>query len=172
MVSEVIHWVGLKVSHRDALNMLPVTEYDHNIRPFPALSLKDQSLVHWVCLFMPMICIHCACILHLYYLQMIQTCFVMVLKMEKCINDELAQISQWWKINELSLNVKKTNHMLFTKSRIGEIRRTEYLSTINWIGRTIFPIYPENISRNRNDTYKARNYLNQDGLLALYHTFI
>ena len=58
--------------------------------------------------------------------------------MKKCINDELAQISQWLKVNTLSLNVKMTNYMLFTKSKniplklnividnesIGEVRTT------------------------------------------------
>ena len=80
-------------------------------------------------------------------------------EMEKCINDKPAQISQWLKVNKLSLNVKKTNYVLFTKSRniplklnkvidnesIGEVGRTTFLGVfiINWIGRTIFPIYLE-----------------------------
>ena len=38
-------------------------------------------------------------------------------EMEKWINDELAQISQRLKVIKLSLNVKKTHYLLFTKSR-------------------------------------------------------
>ena len=38
--------------------------------------------------------------------------------MEKEINAELIHISLWLKINKLSLNVKKTHYMMFTKSRL------------------------------------------------------
>ena len=94
MVSEVMHWICLKVAYQDALNMLPITEYHHNISPFHAVFLKAQSLVHCFSLFISMICVHCASILHLYYLQMIQTCFVMVL------------ISKKWQ-NALMMNLHK-----------------------------------------------------------------
>ena len=110
-------------------------------------------------------------------------------QMEKCINDELAQISQWLKVNTLSLNVKKTNYMLFTRSRnrplklnividnesIGEVRRTKFLGVfidnkLNWKDHITY--ISGKISRGIGMIIKARNYLNQDGLLALYHAFI
>ena len=80
-------------------------------------------------------------------------------EMKTFINDELAQISQWLKVNKLSLNVKRKTCMLFTKSRnmplklnividnesIGEVRRTKFLGVfidkrLNWKD---IPIYLE-----------------------------
>ena len=38
-------------------------------------------------------------------------------KMEMNINSELAQISTWLKVNKLSLNIKKTHYMVFTRKQ-------------------------------------------------------
>ena len=42
--------------------------------------------------------------------------------LETNINQELAKISKWLKTNKLSLNVKKTHYMVFSKPRIGKFR--------------------------------------------------
>ena len=165
-----MHWIGLKVTYQDALIMLHITGYHHNISPVHVVFLKAQSLLHCFSLFISMICVDCASILHLYYLQMLQ-------------------ISQWLKVNKLSFNVKNTNYMLFTKSRniplklnividtgsIGEVRRTKFLGVfidnkLNW--KDHIPYISGKISRGIGMIIEARNYLNQDGLLALYYAFI
>ena len=38
------------------------------------------------------------------------------------INTEIARISKWFKINKLSLNIKKTNFMLFCKKRTRKVK--------------------------------------------------
>ena len=42
--------------------------------------------------------------------------------LETNINQELAKISKWLKTNKLSLNVKKTHYMVFSKRRVGRFR--------------------------------------------------
>ena len=109
--------------------------------------------------------------------------------MEQCIDDELAKISQWLELNKLSLNVKKTHYMLFTKPRniplklnividnasIGEGRRTKFLGAcfdnkLNFEGP--YFLYIWKISGGTEMINEARNYANQDCLLDIYHAFI
>ena len=51
---------------------------------------------------------------------MTQTCFFFhsedLSNMEITVNEELAGISQWLKVNRLSLNIKKTQYMTFTRT--------------------------------------------------------
>ena len=108
--------------------------------------------------------------------------------MEKEINEELIHISLWLKINKLSLNVKKTHYMVFTKSRIihdlnikidnesiDEIEKTKFLGVIidnklNWEENIAY--IAGKLSRGIGMIIKARHYLNKDALLSLYYGFI
>ena len=52
------------------------------------------------------------------YLQMIQICLLLVVISSLCIrriNEDLAKIQEWLCANKLSLNVKKTHSMIFTR---------------------------------------------------------
>ena len=81
-----------------------------------------------------------------------------LMELQTTSNSELAEISTWLKINKLSLNVKKTHHMIFTHKRkiqpsvalsieghpIDEVDNTNFLGVyldneINW--KSIFYIY-------------------------------
>ena len=104
------------------------------------------------------------------------------------INYELEQISLWLKVNKLSLNVKKTHYMVFTnkKSRtanlkisidnqiIDEVCQTKFLGVmidnkLTWKNHISYIC--GKISREIGMLIKARNYLNQTGLLSLYYSF-
>ena len=63
--------------------------------------------------------------------------------LEKTMNDELAKLVSWFKANKLSLNINKTNFMMFTKKRndrkvnisidnikISEVKETKFLGVI------------------------------------------
>ena len=41
--------------------------------------------------------------------------------MESNINNELTEISLWLKVNKLSLNIKKTHYMVFSKKKLQEM---------------------------------------------------
>ena len=69
------------------------------------------------------------------------------------INTELTKISTWLKVNNLSLNIKKTHYMIFTRNKfkhqlnrridgrtIDEVRKTKFLGVLNLIGKIIYHI--------------------------------
>ena len=109
--------------------------------------------------------------------------------LESQINEDLVQISLWLKGNKLSLNIKKTHYMVFTRSKIrniqlatnidgeslDEVRITKFLGVVidnklNWKDHIMH--IAGKISRGIGMMIKAREYLNKDGLLALYNAFI
>ena len=109
--------------------------------------------------------------------------------MEKYINWELSKISKWLKTNKLSLNVKKTRYIFFSKRRtrktslkliidgesIGEVQNTKYFGIIidnklNWIDHISY--IADKISRGVGMIIKARNYWSRDGLMCLYYSFV
>ena len=109
--------------------------------------------------------------------------------LESQINEDLVQISLWLKVNKLSLNIKKTHYMVFTRSKIrniqlainiddesiDEVRSTKFLGVVidnklNWKDHIMH--IAGKISRGIGMIIKARDYLNKDGLLALYNAFI
>ena len=88
---------------------------------------------------------------HPYYLLMILTCFavdLMLKTLENNINNELSQIYVWLKVNKLSLNIKETHHIVFTKRKlklqidgeaVKEVHKTKFLGVIidnklTWVG--------------------------------------
>ena len=108
--------------------------------------------------------------------------------MESIINDELSHISEWLKVNKLSLNIKKTQYMIFTKKKrkssidlkidgndIHEVCKSKFLGVLidnklNWKDHISY--VSSKISRSLGMIIKARNYLNKDGLVNLYYSFI
>ena len=109
--------------------------------------------------------------------------------MEQNINWELSKISKRLKTNKLSLNVKKTHYMVFSKRRtrktslkliidgesIGEVQNTKFLGIIidnklNWKDHISY--IAGKVSRGVGVIIKARNYLNRDGLMCLYYSFV
>ena len=109
--------------------------------------------------------------------------------LENNINNELSQISLWLKVNKLSLNIKKNHYMVFTKRKtpkfelklqidgedIKEVHKTKFLGVIidnklTW--KENISYICGKISRGIGMIIKARHYLNKDGLLALYYSFV
>ena len=97
--------------------------------------------------------------------------------MEKKVNSELTQISTWLKVNKLSLNVKKTHYMVFTRKKrqirlnikidghsIAEVQDTKFLGVyidnkLNWKKHTSY--LASKISKGIGMIIKARHYLNK-----------
>ena len=109
--------------------------------------------------------------------------------MQSLFNTELGHISQWLLANKLSLNVKKTHYMVFTKKMvarnvitikmngqaINEVNKTEFLGVIidnkiNW--KDHIKYIAGKVSQGVGMMIKARQYLRKEGLLSLYHTLI
>ena len=108
--------------------------------------------------------------------------------LENNINNELLNISLWLKVNKLSLKIKKTHYMVFCRRKrldvdvkllidgesIDEVQKTKFLGIIidnklSW--KYIDPISGK-IACGIGMIIKAREYLNKQGLLSLYHSFI
>ena len=108
--------------------------------------------------------------------------------MEKKVNSELTQISTWLKVNKLSLNIKKTHYMVFTRKKrqirlnikidghsIAEVQDTKFLGVyidnkLNW--KKHISYLASKISKGIGMIIKARHYLNKNGLIALYYSFV
>ena len=105
------------------------------------------------------------------------------------INSELLEISTWLKINKLSLNVRKTHHMIFTTKRkvkpsvalsieghsIDEVDNTKFLgiyldNKMNWKKHITY--ISGKVARGIGLIIKARKMLTSDALLTLYYSFI
>ena len=111
-----------------------------------------------------------------------------LIDLQTTINSELAEISTWLKINELSLNVKKTHHMIFTHKRKIQPSVPSALKDIPSMKLTtqFLGVYLDNkINWKRNISYisgkvargigliiKGRKMLISDALLTLYHSFV
>ena len=109
--------------------------------------------------------------------------------MDTIINQELKEISEWLKVNKLSLNIKKTHYMIFTTKRkrlvdvslqidghiINETDSTKFLGVIidnklSWKNHIKHVV--GKVSRGIGMILKARKLLNQDALITLYYSFI
>jgi Reverse transcriptase (RNA-dependent DNA polymerase) len=109
----------------------------------------------------------------------------------KSINIELSKLSDWFRANKLSLNVKKTNYILFGKkrlpnfdqnfeliidgNRLERVQSTKFLGVyidekLNWIAHTNHVSL--SISKALGILYRIRNVLPNKVLLILYHTMI
>ena len=106
---------------------------------------------------------------------------------EAKLNNELAQIAQWLKVNKLALNIDKTACMLFGNrqgyskvklhlqgKQIAQVSNIKFLGVIldeklNWKAHVSY--ISGKISRAIGVIIKARN-LGKESLLSLYHTLI
>ena len=121
-------------------------------------------------------------LLFLIYIKEIKT-------LETNINNELSHISIWLKVNKLSLNIKKTHNMIFRKRKkdslnlkltidgelIKEVDKTKFLGVLidkkfTWEQHIAY--VSGKIARGIGMIIKARQYLNKQGLISLYYSFI
>ena len=111
-------------------------------------------------------------------------------KLFSVVNEELCKLSEWFRLNKLTLNVSKTNYMLFgrkqrlasdsNKLRIDD-NEINIVSKIKFLGVLIddkFSWYDHinfvnnKISKSLGIMYRAKYVLNEDCLLMLYNTLI
>ena len=104
-------------------------------------------------------------------------------------NTELVNIVNWLNANRLSLNIDKTNFMIFrpknkndpcpdikiSGSKIDQVNKAKFLGVIidnklNWSDHTKHVI--QKISKGIGIIVKARKYFNQETLLNLYNTMV
>ena len=105
------------------------------------------------------------------------------------ISHDLDSISEWLKSNKLSLNIKKTHFIVFTRNgatkphvnlcidghNIGEVTSTKFLGVIidnrlNWKEHIIY--ISGKISKGIGIILKARKHLDKDALKTLYYSFV
>ena len=104
------------------------------------------------------------------------------------INTELTKISTWLKVDKLSLNIKKTHYMVFTRKKfrhqldiridghpIDDVHERKFLGVfidnkLNWKDHMSYLICE--ISKGIGMIIKARQYLNKNGIIPLYYSFI
>ena len=106
------------------------------------------------------------------------------------VNSELQLLSTWLKSNKLSLNTTKSYYAVFHRARmklhdsiklkidntnIKEVQCIKYLGVIldnklSWIQHISY--VKSKISKGIGIMYKARNYVNKNALLGLYHSYI
>jgi hypothetical protein len=108
----------------------------------------------------------------------------------KTANDELAKISFWFKLNKLSLNIKKTNFILFRSSnnplqteldiniddnKIKQVHSTKFLGviinqTLSW--KEHIQLIKQKVNKNCGIIRKIRHSVPQSILITLYFTLI
>ena len=109
------------------------------------------------------------------------------------MNSELSHITDWLKSNKLSINISKTQYILFMKpsqtdsiplklpnltvnsSSIKRVQSTKFLGVIidqhvNW--KEHINLIKSKVSKNLGVMYKAKDFLNQNCLKKLYFSFI
>ena len=109
--------------------------------------------------------------------------------MEMNINSELAPIFTWLKVNKLSLNIKMTHYMVLSRRQrhhhssikidghsIEGVHDTKFLcvyidNKLNWKKKHISYLAGK-ISKGTGMVIKAGHYLNKNGIMALYYSFI
>ena len=113
-----------------------------------------------------------------------------ITNLETTVNTELEKINTWFKLNKLSLNVKKTNYILFTSkcksnlkaleikiedTLIGEVCSTKFLGVI--INQTLtwndhIRAVQQKVNKNSGIIRKISKSLPQSVLVNLYHTLV
>ena len=112
-------------------------------------------------------------------------------KLLEILNDELKKLSTWLKANKLSLNVNKTNYILFHRARIKlpdaflnvymsnstltQVECCKYLGVIldskmSWVQHITY--VKNKVSKGIGIMYQARKYLNKKSLVGLYNSYI
>ena len=112
-------------------------------------------------------------------------------ELEKLINNELKNISNWFKLNKLSLNIDKTNYMIFKNKHnnkptpnlkieidnkhIEKVDTTKFLGilidfNLTWKAHTVH--ITKIVSKYNGIFRKVRPFLNTDSLHTLYNTLV
>ena len=110
-------------------------------------------------------------------------------KLTKTMNEELKHIVNWLNANRLSLNIDKTNFMIFKPksktienqditingSKINCVDKAKFLGVViddklNWSQHT--KMVTQKVSKGIGIIVKARKYFNHETLLSLYNTMI
>ena len=105
-------------------------------------------------------------------------------ELQETVNNELKHLVKWFKVNKLSLNVTKTNYMLFTNKKghhkldikieqeaIMEVKETKFLGVIvdnqlNW--KSHIAVVENKISKSIGILYRVKAKLNKSALYTLY----
>ena len=109
--------------------------------------------------------------------------------LQATLNQELASISQWLKVNKLSLNIKKTMYMVFTRKKtqsadikieidneiISETKSSKFLGVhidnkLNW--KMHVDYVSGKIARGIGILVKARKVFSNECMINLYYAFI
>ena len=107
----------------------------------------------------------------------------------RLVNEEISKIYDWVNANKLSLNIDKTNFMLFTPKnvshciddivinqiKIQEVKETKFLGVIidnklKWSAHIMY--ISKKIAKGIGILLKSRKVFDNDTLLSLYHTFV
>ena len=107
----------------------------------------------------------------------------------RLVHEEISNIYDWVNANKLSLNIDKTNFMLFTpknfsyciddivinKIKIQEVNETKFLGVIidnklKWSAHIMY--ISKKIAKGIGTLLKSRKVFDNDTLLSLYHTFV
>ena len=103
------------------------------------------------------------------------------------INNELNKLTQWFKVNKLSLNVKKSNYMLFSNRKVElipvklnsiELERvtfTKFLGVIiddkfSWIEH--IKVIKTKVSKAVGAMFRVRDKIDETALLMIYNTLL
>lgn len=104
------------------------------------------------------------------------------------LNNELTKLVVWLDVNKLSLNINKSNFIIFSRRPINDdcniiikgtslerLYETKFLGviiddTLSWKSHTLY--VKNKISKNLGLIYKAKKYVKPESLLTLYYTFI
>ena len=108
----------------------------------------------------------------------------------KLMNTEITKVIEWWRINKLSLNLKKTHFMVFRKSRrkielkedviidnvkIDFVAQTKFLGVIldqHLTFESHVQYTKGKIARGIGILYKPKKYLKESSMKTLYYAFI
>lgn len=111
-----------------------------------------------------------------------------VVDVSTILNDELKNLSIWFKVNKLSLNISKTNYMIFDSKgkeidctisidgvNVERVHVTKFLGVLvddklSWHNQ--ISSVSRNVSKNISILYKVKYILNSDSLFTLYCSLI
>ena len=108
-------------------------------------------------------------------------------KMVKVINEELKQLTMWFKVNKLSLNVTKSNYMIFSKTNqnvpnvklngiiLEKVNCTKFLGVLidnNLSWNNHIQSVQTKIAKAIGAMYRIKNKVDSNILLMIYNTLI
>ena len=189
MVFGILLWCGSKAILRIGLNLSSLGPIDLIRGKFYVASRRAQFLDLFCLLFTLMIFLMSLVSLNLYCLLMTQVSFVPN-HLVSIADNELAKIIIWLKANKLSLNLTKTNFMIFHPRQkkvnlnvlltldntvIKQVTETKFLGVLidqhlSWKPHIDF--VSNKISKSVGIIAKARFYLSSQSLVTLYYSLV